>query len=76
MGRVIIDMSPSLDGYVTGDGVSVDQPFGDVGHRLHHWIGFDATKSTEADDAAEKRVLATAGAVILGRRIFDVGIGL
>ncbi|WP_084959914.1 hypothetical protein [Thermoactinospora rubra] len=28
MGRTIVDISPSLDGYVAGPGVTVEAPFG------------------------------------------------
>lgn len=75
MGRVIIDMSPSIDGYIAGVGVSVAQPFGDAGYRLHRWLGFDSAMVTDADRAAAERMFKTAGAVIIGRRMFDVGIG-
>lgn len=74
MGRIIMDMSPSLDGYIAGRGVSIDRPFGDAGHRLHHWLGFGAAELTEVDHAVAKRMFETAGAVVIGRRMFDVGI--
>lgn len=75
MGRGIIDMSPSLDGYAAGNGVSVEQPFGDAGHRLHRWLSFEATEPSAEDVAAATRMFEKAGAVIIGRRMFDVGIG-
>lgn len=28
----------SLDGFATGEGLSVDAPFGHAGHRLHEWM--------------------------------------
>ncbi|MGH3397460.1 MAG: dihydrofolate reductase family protein [Streptosporangiaceae bacterium] len=74
MGLVIVDVSPSVDGYVAGPGVSVAEPFGDAGLRLHRWLGFEATP-TEADREQAERMFATAGAVVLGRRMFEVGIG-
>lgn len=76
MTRVIVDMSPSLDGFVAGTGISVEAPFGTADHRLHRWFGFDGTVPDEADKQAASQVLATAGAVVIGRRMFDVGIGL
>lgn len=76
MTRVIVDMSPSLDGFVAGTGVSVDAPFGTAGHRLHRWLGFEGTTPEKTDDEAASRMLATAGAVVIGRRMFDVGIEL
>lgn len=75
MARVIIDMSPSLDGFVAGEGVTIDAPFGDAGHRLHRWLGMDGGVPEAADDEAARRMFANAGAVVIGRRMFDVGIG-
>lgn len=57
MGLVIVDVSPSLDGYVAGPGVSVAEPFGDAGLRLHRWLGFEATP-TEADREQAERMFA------------------
>ena len=75
MSKVIVEISPSVDGFVAGSGVSVERPFGDAGHRLHRWIGFEGTEPTGEDDAAAEAMFATAGAVVIGRRMFDVGIG-
>lgn len=75
MGRVILDLSPSLDGYLAGDGISVQAPFGDAGHRLHRWLGFEGAVPEPADDEAAARMLEGVGAVVVGRRMFDVGIG-
>lgn len=74
MSRIIIDMSPSLDGYVAGTGVSNEHPFGHAGTRLHRWIGFEGVTPTDDDQEAARAMFATAGAVALGRRMFDVGI--
>lgn len=74
MGRVIIDMSPSLDGFIAGTGVSAEQPFGDAGLRLHRWLGLDDGRPEEVDRQAAARMFETTGAVILGRYMYDVGI--
>lgn len=74
MARVILDISPSLDGFVAGNHITVDAPFGDAGLRLHRWIGLDGGQPEPADQEAATRMFATAGAVVLGRRMFDVGI--
>ena len=75
MPQVVLDISPSLDGYVAGHGIiAPETPFGAVGHRLHRWIGFDGGVPDGVDDAAARRMFADAGAVVLGRRMFDVGI--
>ena len=75
MSKVIADISPSVDGFVAGSGVSVERPFGTAGERLHRWIGFEGTEPTAEDRAAAEAMYATAGAVVIGRRMFDVGIG-
>ena len=75
MSKVIADSSPSVDGFVAGSGVSVERPFGTAGHRLHRWIGFEGVEPTAEDRAAAEATFATAGAVVIGRRMFDVGIG-
>lgn len=74
MARVILDISPSLDGFVAGNGITVDAPFGDAGHCLHRWIGFDGGQPEPVDQEAAAGMFANAGAVVLGRRMFDVGI--
>ena len=74
MQRVVLDISPSLDGYVAGHGITPQAPFGEVGHRLHRWIGFDGGVPDAVDQAVAQRMFANAGAVVLGRRMFDVGI--
>lgn len=75
MGKIIVDVSPSVDGFVAGTAVSVERPFGAAGHRLHRWLGFEGAAPAGADQEAAERMFATAGAIVLGRRMFDVGIG-
>jgi len=38
MGAVLLDISMSLDGFVTGPHDSIEQPLGIGGERLHEWI--------------------------------------
>jgi len=71
MSKVTAEISMSLDGYVTDPTASVGTRL--EGHdpgRLHDWR-FDA--QTEADAAIVDELYAATGAVILGRRMFDVG---
>ena len=72
MGTVRAHMSTSLDGFVTGPDVSVDQPMGVGGERLHEWM-FAASDATDIETAAEMFSTRTTGAVVMGRRTFDVG---
>ena len=39
MGRLVLYMSMSLDGFIAGPGDGMDNPFGTGGHRLHGWLG-------------------------------------
>lgn len=32
------NFSVSLDGFATGEGLSLEEPFGHAGHRLHEWL--------------------------------------
>lgn len=75
MAEVIVDVSTSVDGFVAGEGVGMDRPFGTAGHRLHSWLGFEGATPSPEDRAVAERMFASAGAVVLGRRMFDVGIG-
>ena len=72
MGTVRAHMSTSLDGFVTGPDVSVEQPMGVGGERLHEWM-FAPSDPTDIETAAEMFSTRTTGAVVMGRRTFDVG---
>lgn len=71
MGKVIVDIAMSLDGFIAGTNVSPQLPMGDNGLRLHDWI-FD--KKTDIDANMIKEVMETSGAVIVGRHTYDVAI--
>jgi dihydrofolate reductase len=62
-GRVVVDISMSLDGYVTAPGADRKHGLGVGGGALHAWASTDS----ETMDAA----VARTGAVIMGRRTFD-----
>jgi len=72
MTRVLVDVSMSLDGFITGPNEGVGNPLGDDDGRLHDWM-FAAR--TDADAEVLDEVYATAGALLIGRRMFDVGVG-
>jgi len=38
MGRVIADVSMSLDGFIAGTDVGVEVPMGKGGEKLHDWL--------------------------------------
>lgn len=66
---VFADITVSLDGFVTGPNPGVDNGLGDGGEALHRWVFAE-------DSPDDRRVLERAtqrtGAVVLGRRLFDV----
>lgn len=71
MSKVTSEISVSLDGFVTGPNVGASNPLGDEGERLHDWM---FSEKTEADAEILEEVYATTGAILLGRRMFDVGV--
>lgn len=72
MARVVCDFSLSLDGYVAGPGVSLDTPMGEGGEALHDWMFAD--DAAPEDLRAKRSMVERTGAVVLGRRTYDVGI--
>ncbi|WP_030988690.1 dihydrofolate reductase family protein [Streptomyces sp. NRRL WC-3744] len=68
MTRIVADISVSLDGFVTGPDPAPDNGLGTGGEALHTWAF--------SDDPDDRRYLregtARSGAVVLGRRLFDV----
>ncbi len=68
MTRIIADISVSLDGFVTGPDPGPDDGLGTGGEALHTWAF--------SDDPDDRRIVreatARSGAVVLGRRLFDI----
>jgi dihydrofolate reductase len=69
--QVYFNISMSLDGFITGPNVGPDNGMGDGGERLHDWM-FD--RKTDTDAEIQDEVYARSGAVIIGKRMFDVGV--
>jgi dihydrofolate reductase len=67
MPKVIADITMSLDGYVTGPLADSQHGLGDV-DELHTWVADQDPVDTEILE----RIAATTGAVVMGRRLFDV----
>jgi dihydrofolate reductase len=72
--KILLDLSMSLDGFAAGSNVSVESPMGEGGERLHEWLFQSAPNEIDAQIAKEMH--STTGAVVLGRRTFDVGVGV
>ena len=71
MGKVMSEISMSLDGFITDPNASVGTPLeGNDPGRLSDWQ-FDA--KTETDAAIVDEMYESTGAVLMGKRMFDVG---
>jgi dihydrofolate reductase len=68
-----MEITMSLDGYVTGPDISPEAPLGRGGERLHDWMF--TGKSAAESNRSETEHFSTIGALILGRRMADLGIG-
>ena len=84
MGKVKLDISISLDGYVAGPNPSLEDPLGKRGEELHEWIfGLDAWRQAHGHGEGERGAdndivtenVASMGAVIMGRKMFSGGSG-
>jgi dihydrofolate reductase len=70
MGKVILDISISLDGFITATNVRLGAGLGDDGDILHNW-------AFSSDDQRNKDLLKTGaslGALIAGRNTYDISI--
>ena len=67
MSEVVGDISVSVDGFVTGPGAGPGAGLGEGGEAIHQWVW----SGEEADQQALDRA-GEAGAVIMGRNLFDV----
>jgi dihydrofolate reductase len=70
LANAYVSLSMSLDGFITEPNEGVGSPLGDDPGRLHDWM-FDA--KTETDAAILDEIYASTGAVLIGKRMFDVG---
>lgn len=70
MSKVIADISMSLDGYVTAPGVDLEHGLGIGGEAIHAWV-LEEPRSP-VDEAVLASSFAKTGAVVMGRRLFDI----
>jgi dihydrofolate reductase len=68
MSKVIADITMSLDGYVTGPDPDLEHGLGRGGEPLHAWVESDH----EVDREVLREIAEAPGAVVMGRRLFDV----
>jgi dihydrofolate reductase len=69
MGLTYANLSMSLDGYVAGPNVTLENGMGDGGEALHDWMF-----AKEGGWAAVEQQLAATGAFVMGRTMLDVGL--
>lgn len=70
MSKVIADISMSLDGYVTAPGAGPEHGLGVDGEGIHGWV-LEEPRSPVDEEVLGRSFEAT-GAVVMGRRLFDV----
>jgi dihydrofolate reductase len=81
MGKLFADISMSLDGCIAGPNDTVEQGLGEGGERLHEWVVTVASwrerhnlaggqAGTDSDILEE--AFANTGAILMGRRMFDL----
>jgi len=70
-----VHVSVSLDGYIAGPDVSVERAMGRGGEGLHDWLFADPKDPVDALVASEMFSTDTVGAVLMGRRTLEVGLG-
>jgi dihydrofolate reductase len=84
MGKLTLNISTSLDGFIAGPNQTLDEPLGEGGEGLHEWAF--ATRSwreshglSGGEASADSRVLEEAlrntAATVMGRRMFSGGEG-
>lgn len=66
MGKAVLDVSMSLDGYITGPNDSREQPLGEGGTQLHDWV------RTTTPELMQGGTAAMTGAIVTGRRTYDL----
>ncbi|MBT2516947.1 dihydrofolate reductase family protein [Streptomyces sp. ISL-90] len=87
MSYIFLEMTMTLDGFTAAPAVSLEDPLGVDGERVHEWLvgnvagGFGGGGTEGAPDASPDeidrsvaaRMFETTGAFVIGRRTFDVG---
>ena len=68
MGKVVLDISTSLDGYVAGPNPTLEEPLGQGGELLHEWIvGLASWRESHGREGGEAN--ADSDLVAEGRRV-------
>ncbi len=74
MGKVVFDITASLDGFVAGPNDGPDNPMGDGGMRLFDWF-FSTPETPRSSENLREDIMEEAtkvvGALVGGRRLYD-----
>ena len=80
MGKVKLDITMSLDGFVAGPNDSPELGLGEGGERLHEWVytlaswrephGLEGGETNSSSEVIDEGIQST-GAIVLGKRMFD-----
>lgn len=70
MGKVIVDITMSLDGFVAGPNDGPENGLGDGGQALHEWTNVGRTDQDNL--LLFEEPMQTLGSCLLGRRTFDI----
>jgi dihydrofolate reductase len=78
--KVVLDMSMSVDGFIAGPDDGMDRGLGVSGERLHDWLGDGGVdpgsyRPAEGPNAIVFDEMMATGAVIVGRRTFEIAGG-
>jgi len=81
MGKVVVDMSMSVDGFIAGPNDNSEQPLGVGGSILHNWLfdgpavskhnDFFQLSNKESRDVFDES-FDNEGAIVVGRRTYDI----
>ena len=84
MGKVVADITMSLDGFVAGPNPTLEEPLGKNGEELHEWAletaawreqhGLEGGEANVDSEVMAERV-ASVGAHVMGRKMFSGGSG-
>jgi dihydrofolate reductase len=84
MARFFMDISMSLDGFVAGPDITLEEPLGKGGEHLHDWVlrlaSWRETHGLEGgevgpDDDLAREMSGRVGAHVMGRKMFSGGSG-
>jgi dihydrofolate reductase len=83
MGKIFFDVGVSIDGFIAGENRGPQNPLGDNGTKIHHWmykqkafwksLGLEGGESDDLEGQLITDVFARTGSYIMGNRMFEEG---